>query len=706
MDYRNFHVPDKEFYPRPLWFWNDRPTEEAIAVLMDTAEKESAYGGFGILPFDACGLDYMEEEYLAAYGSVLKRAKENGLKICLYDEWWFPSGSAGGLLKKKYPDACAKQLEKTEYDAVGHGEYVIPEGKFMAATAMNQETLEIINLRDCVQNGKIVWDAKGDNWKVLIFTCVLGKWDRVNYLDPDAVRKFIEVTHERYFHYFSEYFGNVIDGSFYDEPQMYSVEGRMWVDNYNERFREKYHFDPDVLYPALWYDIGATTASARSMLFGLRDDLYAEGFPKVIQEWCTAHQISLTGHVDQEEVINPTGITGDLIKSFRYQDIPGFDEICTHGRGRKIYKLISSAAYNWDKKQVMSECFGAMEEDLSIETMYQEAMEQYVKGMNLFVPHAVWLNDRKDKIIFQPELSWRNERYKGTLKPFNEYCARMSTLLQGGRHVADIAVLYPIYGLHAAYYFDWGEPYAGGPAPEEFDYQDIGEWLFADIKKDFTFLHPEALDEKCTIENGKIILNNQCNYEAYKVLILPGTNTMSLQNLQKVKEFYDQGGTVIATSMLPVHSVEPGKDADLQEILRYLFADSTCGNSDCTGKRNDAKGSAWFIPRPDAERLSRVLEQTGISFDVCLTTQEACGELVSYLHKEKDGRDIYYIVNCNTEPIHIKVSLCTLENLEIWDPHDGSKSVLHGIIKEEGRSSFPLSIGACRSLVLISGEKK
>lgn len=703
MNYKDFQYPDREFYPRPLWFWNERPTEEALADIMDTAEENSAYGGFGILPYDACELAYMGEEYLNAYEFVLKKAEEKNLKLCLYDEWWFPSGSAGGLLKQRYPEACAKRLDKAEYEAAGHVEITLPAGKLMAATAMNMETKQILNLRQNIQGETLVWDAKGDHWKVMIFTCVLSDWDHVNYLDPEAVKRFIEVTHEAYYARFGKYFGSVIDSSFYDEPQMYAVGGRMWVDNFNELFEARYGFTPDVLYPALWYDIGENTASARSMLHGLRADLYAEGFPKVLQEWCTDHQIQLTGHVDQEEMINPTGITGDLMKSFKNQDIPGFDEIMEPGRGSKIYKIVSSAANNWDKPWVMSECYGAMKEDTSIETMYNEAMDQYVKGMNHFVPHAVWLNPDKEKIIFHPELSYRNERYQGTLKPFNEYCARMSKLLKGGRHIADIAVLYPIYGLNASYYFDWGDPYLGGPAPEYYDYQEIGNWLSGTVRKDFTFLHPEVLDEKCTVEDGELHLNNLVNHEEYKVVILPGTDTMSLRNLQKIKEFVNQGGTVIATSMLPIHSAEAGKDQELKEMIQELFGQPD-SDRDVTVKKGEGQGSAWFIPKPNAKLLAEVLEKTGVEFDVYLTAEKEREGLVTYLHKEKDGRDIYYIVNCNPDWVQLDVSLRTEKELEIWDPHDGTRTELDEVTMENGRRKFPLSIMANRSLVLVSKE--
>ena len=105
----------KNFGTRPLWFWNALPTEKSITEVMENCAKKDGFAGFGILPYDACTLEYMGEEYLRLYGVVLREAKRLGLKICLYDEWWFPSGSAGGILKKKYPEACAKRLDMEEY---------------------------------------------------------------------------------------------------------------------------------------------------------------------------------------------------------------------------------------------------------------------------------------------------------------------------------------------------------------------------------------------------------------------------------------------------------------------------------------------------------------------------------------------------------------------------------------------------------------
>ena len=237
-------------------------------------------------------------------------------------------------------------------------------------------------------------------------------------------------------------------------------------------------------------------------LFGLRAELFSLGFVKTLADWCREHKIQLTGHVDQEEIVNPVGLCGDLIKVFEYQPMPGLDQIFQYDRGAPMYKVVSSAAVNYGHQTVMTECYGAI--DLPLPNLYREAMDQFVKGVNLMVPHAVWY--RSDKITFPPELSYRTEPYASELPRYNEYIGRLQRVLRHGRPVVDIAVMYPIHGLQAAYYFGPGEPYKGGVIPEWADYMDVGERLSLDLRHDFTYLHPETLDARCEVADGQIAL--------------------------------------------------------------------------------------------------------------------------------------------------------------------------------------------------------
>ena len=242
----------------------------------------------------------------------------------------------------------------------------------------------------------------------MAFVCVKDGDPICDYLDPEAADRFIEMTHQAYYDRFTAHFGTTIDSTFFDEPTLYRAQGRTWTDQFNEKFKARHGFDPRPYYPALWYDIGPETQAARNYLFGFRAELYATGFPKRIQDWCDAHGITATGHQDQEEVVNPVSVSGDLMKCFQYLDIPGIDKIGGNRPAERFYKVISSAAYNWDKALVMSETYGAMG-DLSWDAIYAVAMEQYTKGINLLIPHAVWYDDAK--VTFKPELSWRNPLY-------------------------------------------------------------------------------------------------------------------------------------------------------------------------------------------------------------------------------------------------------------------------------------------------------
>lgn len=717
-----FETPAAELKSRPLWFWNDsleNTTKEQIREIMEKSQAESGYFGFGILPNWIN--NYMSEEYLELYGYALEVADELGMKMCLYDENGFPSGTAGGLLNKAHPESTIKRLDKNEVDVVGpaKGTVPLPQGQYrsyLGAVALNTDTGEVADISENViyesekspgiyassshpaigdetftvdrafdgdystrwnagqgaasnqwieivydkettvskmtvrealgrvnsyavqyfdgdwqdiatgteignfkeiefsapvtakrfrlmmyenklatdlssiyeiemYNGsgklavptenhervdRVTYDLPAGNYKVMTFATVKDGTDLVDYLSESAVDEFIEITHEVYYEHFSKYFGSVIDSAFYDEPPLYRAEGRTWTGDYNKLFEEKYGFNPITLYPALWYDIGGDTEWAKNTLFGFRTELYSENYIKNMNDWCAERGLKLTGHMDAEENVNPVSSSGDLLKIFQNQDIPGVDEVFSYDRARKAFKIVSSSAYNWDKGLVMTETYGAMGEGIGIDGLYKDIMNQFAKGINYVVPHAIWHNNTKN-VVNPPELSYRSEQYGPELAGYNDFTGRASLLLQNGRHVADIGVLYPINTLQSAYTFGEGDPYRGGITPEEADYMEVGDLLSGVIRKDFTYLHPEAVAQKTSVNGDTLRLNNDVNFEEYKVIIMPGAKTISWEALKKIKEFYDGGGKVIATTALPYKSSEKGHDGDVVDIIKEMF---------------------------------------------------------------------------------------------------------------------------------------
>jgi hypothetical protein len=669
---QDFVQPPFQYKTRPLWFWNAIPNRETTVEIMQRSVA-SGYAGFGILPTPK-SLAFMTPEYLAEYRVAVETAARNNQKMCLYDEFWFPSGSAGGALAKQFPEAVGQRLDMIAVDVKGPSQFKapVPPGELMSVVAMNAGTLARVSLVSRVRAGSLSWRVPDGEWKILWFVSVPdGARGLVDYLEPESARKYISLTYEKYYAALGSHFGHAIDSAFYDEPTMHWLQGgRAWTPAFNARFRRQNGWDPAPFYPALWMDIGPQTAAARNALFGFRAELYASGFISTLNEWCRRHNIALTGHQDQEEIVNPVGLCGDLMKAFRDQDIPGVDQISNYGRGAKAYKVVSSAACNYDRPLVMTECYGAMK-NLPVANLYKDAMDQFAKGINWMIPHAVWYDPTPANITFPQELSYRSPVYGPALPAYNEFMARLHRILQRGRHVADIAVIYPIATLQAGYRFDVGVPYTGGIIPPEADYMDVGEILALHARRDYTFLHPETLSAKCEVRAARLRLNNRVNFEEYRVVVIPGSQAIHWSSLQKIQAFFDSGGIVIATTRLPDCSAEFGKDAQVTRAIHAMF--ETGSTAPWTVRRNAKGGAAYFLPVVSPASLTAILSAALPDGDVVFENPPTvAGGNLSYIHKHVDGRDVYFFANSSDTPVECTVRLRGLPATEEWNPHTGA----------------------------------
>ena len=133
----SFVRPPVALHSRPLWFWNGPLNADKTRRMLDECQA-SGYAGVGILPAHGMKPDFMTPEFLNEYQAAVEHAAKLGLKLCLYDEFWFPSGSAGGLLAQRRPDARSKRLDMAAYDLNGPVEFSreLPVGTLMGAVAM------------------------------------------------------------------------------------------------------------------------------------------------------------------------------------------------------------------------------------------------------------------------------------------------------------------------------------------------------------------------------------------------------------------------------------------------------------------------------------------------------------------------------------------------------------------------------------------
>ncbi|MEI7947732.1 MAG: glycosyl hydrolase [bacterium] len=713
---RDFKSPPLALKSQPLWHLNGAMTKEGIAQQLQDARDTSGFAGVAVLPVKETDPKYLTDEYFARYGDILETSKQLGLKVIFYDDVGFPSGSVGGLMNKRFPDDLACRLDNTETNIAGPQAWTLAlptKGIFMGAVAMNTLTGERRDISAFAQDGRIAWDVPSGPWKLMFFTCVRSG-NLVDYLSPASIDKFFSLTYDEYFKRFAPYFGSTLSMTFFDDVGVRGAERRTWTPSFNEKFAKKHGFSPVTLYPALWHDIGSDTEAARVALFGFRAELLTEGYPRKVHEWAAAHGILSSGHAMGQYHPQPAFLAGDAISFYRHNDIPMIDSIHYYGHGRPGFKLTTSAAYSYDRPLTAVEIYGNYK-TFDATMLYRSGMELFARGANLFLPHGMWYTPQKMRI--KPLISNFSPEIGPKLSAYNDWVGRSCLLLQGGRHVADIGVLYPIASMQAHARLDAvvdqakkpGNTHPGLYLPPKTDLNELSNYLTGEIRRDFTFLHPEILDDRCTVSNAVLHLNNVTNYEDYRVLILPAGRVIHASNLKKIKAFWDAGGKVIATTLLPCKSAELGRDKEVVEIVRALFGIDPANSAvtePYSKQTNAAGGAAYFVPALTnlVAALADALPAADVSFAQCGATVEAEKGMMSYLHKIKDGRNIYFFANSTDERIEMDVTLRGKQTLQSWNPHDGSIVAVKTdslVVNKETCTRLSLRLEPVRSLFVV-----
>jgi hypothetical protein len=740
-----FNDPPSQYKPMPFWHMNGKLSNEGIDSQMRDVKYKSNFGGVTVLPVSAQagfgngkmfpGMEpaYLSDEYFGFYDRILQDAKDLGLHVIWYDDLDFPSGSAGGRMKKLYPGDTRKVLSKKDTVVKGASSLrmTVPAGKLMAAVAMNIKTKERIDVSKSVANFQLNWNVPEGEWQVMLFTCDVVNSNMANdiavdYLEPESINKYIELNNEQFAKRYKKYFGTTINQIFFDDVGFFTLSShgeRTWTNRFNEKFKLLYGKDPSLYYPALWEDIGSETGAARVALFNTRAVLLSEGFPKVVTEWCDKYGLKSSGHPPGNYEIQPVDMNGDILKYYRYQHIPLMDLIFSYNHGREGFKLVSSAANLYDKPVVAAEIYGAIgwfgSEKFNKKTLYRAAMDVFSRGINFLVPHGMWYNPDSNAVRIPPLISAYSPEIGPELSRYNEWAGRSCMMLQGGQTVSDIAVFYPIASLESWFYFDvkptkgigdWGK----FVAPET-DYLAISDMLTNEVHRDFTFLHPEILSsEKCVLNNDKLVLNNKINKQSYKVLIVPGGKVISVKALEKIKAFYDNGGKIIATSMLPSRSAEFGEDEKVIALIKSLFnidPRNPMPESVSAIVTNAKGGKLLFIPKPSSVIFSKTFDEMGVVADVNFENNpqpNSAKGMLSYIHKKKDGKDIYFFANSSDDVVNTYAEVRGKIKPVTYNPYSGDVSPISDVKyltkkDNETYTRFPLSLTAISS-VFIVGE--
>ncbi len=760
---RAFRLMPMEYRPVPFFHMNGCFAENG-ALRPDVAKnmalyKKSGYGGIAPIPVSERGGHkgttpaFGTDAYYDSYRALLDKAGELGMQVIYYDDRDFSSGCAGGEFSKTFPKSTAKMLKRynmecMEGQKISRQLHTEDDAVLMSLVAVEVDTRCTTDLRPFITEGKIVWEVPHGNWNIEEYVCVNAGNGFANFLNYDASMEYISMTYKRFFDRYAEYIGNVINMTFYDDMQYQAPNRRMWDERFNEVFAEKYGFDPAPYYPALWEDAGEDTAHYKALMMDCRAHMFADGFFKAVGDFAREHGLVCAGHVAEAKAAFGAWLYGDHFLCRKYNGAVGLDMVHAYMYGFNGLKLASSAAYNYDIETVTCEIYGNYQ-TLDKRILYCEAMNAFARGANYMIPRTLWLSGHAR---IPHEVSHRNYKYKAEVPNLLDYMTRCQTLLRGGRHVCDIAVLYPIYSVHTQSFLYETERkgWEYSTASAKTDYTTLINSITAFSGRDVTVIHPEVMRERMSAENGVLYLNNAVNFEQFRVLFMPAMSMISLDNLRMIKKFWEGGGIVIATVELPTKAVEftpdTNSDAEVVAIIAEIFGTKGTTTESMNSRiehHNENGGIAYFLPSEKTAAdgaylasslvVDEVLDNLPVAYDVEMLNIPRLddqgmlslalpayigygvadamvkGGVFGCIHKRQEDCDVYFFANSTAADYDGRVLLRgEHKNPELWDPHTGKiGKAAYELVNWRGETytKLELKLKSAESTFVISGPE-
>ncbi len=536
---QHFLSPEAAYTPFPFWFWNDAlERDEIVRQIHDF--KNKGIDGFIIHPRMGIPREtpYLSDEYFVLVRVAVAEAKALDMRVILYDEGMYPSGSACGRVV----------AENAAFASRGIRLAFLEDGKLMLDPS--DEPIALVALRMAGDNAydrssaRVIKDARDACGKETVVAIVMGYTHgtirgihpgqddgepdappSTDLLNEDAIACFIRLTHDKYHRHLKEYFGSTVIAMFTDEPNIMGRGRREhtmfpWTPGFAQEYEASGLSLADL--PALFLNAGTATE-------GIRRDYQRAVYKRMnrtfyapLSRWCASHGIALTGHPESSEDIG-------LLSFFQ---IPGQDivwrwvapesDLGVSGVHSTAAKCASDAARHLGRPRNASEVFGCCGPGGNHWSLPPDDIKWYldhlfVRGCNLIIPHAFYYSLRTEMQYAErpPDVGPGNIWWPH-YKQVADYIKRMSMLMTGVNQT-QLAVL---------------------TSDEHLPHESVRALYERQIE--FNYLCRSALFA-ATMDSGFIRIENQ----AYRALLVEDETLLESDVVQALEPFVNGGGTVI-----------------------------------------------------------------------------------------------------------------------------------------------------------------
>ncbi|MDQ4100433.1 MAG: hypothetical protein M3121_08035 [Chloroflexota bacterium] len=536
-----------------------------------------------------------------------------------------------------------------------------------------------------------------------------------------------------------------------------------WTKEMFRRFHERNGYNLRTRLPDLFFDISSDSARVRHDFYSTLTAFYSDAYYRQIREWCQAHDILFTGHLLYEENLRKmVRVEGNPFSHYRHLDVVGVDHLypILGDRDRPsehvAMKLASSAAHQLGSERVLCESFGGIFMDATMQRMKWITDWEYVLGVNLLNPHGFHYTLEGPRKRDWPPSMFYQYPWWHFYGEFSSYVSRLSQTLSGGHHVAKVAVLWPINDIFATYTPQRRNALANRT---EFDFDTLTDLLLR-LHHDFDYLDEDFFAE-ADIDGGLIRIRD----EAYELLILPPMQHLKLRTVDILEQFVADGGRVLGTIFLPGKAIGHGQIVDVSDRISALFgvdpaetvrnyasvegieisfADHPGGGragfvrsyalsrllprwlQEAHGTTGEPYSDAVVVEEADGITTYWHVGETGGRQDITVEVRaereevmralgSAIGELIQpdvvidnpevfYLHRVKEGRELYFFVNPTYAPQHARVTLSSECRPLLWEASTGKEWPIAPWSVEDGTTTFDLALAPTGSAFVIPGD--
>lgn len=581
-----FQNPTREYRGTPFWSWNCKITEDLVRDQIDIFEA-MGMGGFHVHPRTGLATPYMGKEYLDLVSLANEIAKEKDMLCWLYDEDRYPSGAAGGIVTENWnyrarylvlsqqdkKEMCQDAKEFSE--KIAAGEPVV--GYYLTSYDITLTEGYLTSYQRISKRER----TKGTKWHAYVRLLDESPWfNDQTYLDvfnQEAVKAFIQTTHEPYYQKLGKDFGTSIPAIFTDEPHMkgkYTLPFATadkditiaFTDDMPETFLKEFGVDLlDIIPEIPWELPKGKTSVHRYHYHDHVAERFVSGYVDTIADWCQEHDIALTGHYLSERTLySQTLALGETMRCYRKQQLPGID-ILADQKEFSTAKQAVSVTRQTGREGTLSELYGVMEWDCDFKDHKLQGDWQAALGITIRCHHLAFMSmEGEAKRDWPASISYQSPWYEKY--PYVEdHFSRLNTALTRGVPLVKLGVIHPIESFWLA--FGPNDQTQSRRDQLDENYENLMQWLLYGMI-DFDLISESMLPElggepRDTFPVGEM---------AYDAVLVPSLETIRSTTLSRLEQFVEGGGTLVFAGDIPtlVDAVPSNRALELAKKAKVI----------------------------------------------------------------------------------------------------------------------------------------